>query len=52
MSNATLPLETLFTNELESTLNESLKKIRNCVEQLSDDQVWLRPAPSMNSVVG
>ena len=50
MSNATPPIETLFTSELESTLNESLKKIRNCVEQLSDDQLWLRPAPSMNSV--
>ncbi|MHC4878102.1 MAG: DinB family protein [Planctomycetota bacterium] len=43
-------LDHLVTAELKHLLNESLRKLRHCVNQLSDDQVWQRPAPSMNSV--
>lgn len=43
-------IENLLTGELDSLLSESLKKIRHCVEQLSDEQIWQRPAPTMNSV--
>jgi uncharacterized damage-inducible protein DinB len=31
-------------------LRKRLEQIRHCVEQLSDEQVWWRPHPSMNSV--
>ena len=50
MSDATPQLDKLVTEELASLLDESLKKLRHCVEQLSDEQIWLRPSPSMNSV--
>jgi len=31
-------------------LDSALQIIRHCVDQLSDDQLWWRPAESMNSV--
>jgi len=31
-------------------LAKGLKKIRHCVDQLSDDQVWWRSRPEMNSI--
>ena len=31
-------------------LDQSMVKIRHCLEQLSGDQVWWRPQPSINSV--
>lgn len=31
-------------------LAEAVKKIRHCLEQLTDDQVWWRPHESMNSI--
>ena len=50
MSDAAPQLDKLVTEDLASLLVESLKKLRHCVEQLSDEQVWQRPSPSMNSV--
>ena len=37
-------------SEAYDELNSALKIIRHCVNQLSEDQVWWRPAESMNSV--
>jgi hypothetical protein len=28
----------------------ALKRIRNCLNQLSDEQIWWRAAPSLNSI--
>ncbi|NQV25170.1 MAG: DUF1572 family protein [Rhodopirellula sp.] len=36
--------------EFEHLLNESLRKIRHCIGQLSDEQVWSRPRGELNSV--
>ncbi len=50
MAGETPPLEQLIAAEFEGLLDESMKKIGHCVEQLSDEQLWQRPGPSMNSV--
>jgi uncharacterized damage-inducible protein DinB len=50
MSDAVNALDRLVLAELASLLDESLKKIRHCLAQLSDEQVWQRPAPQMNSI--
>jgi hypothetical protein len=31
-------------------MNDALKRIRHCVDQLSDEQVWGRDGPAMNSI--
>ncbi|MFT5300997.1 MAG: hypothetical protein ACI87E_000630 [Mariniblastus sp.] len=31
-------------------LDQSMSKIRHCVNQLNESQIWWRPGPSMNSV--
>ena len=31
-------------------LDEALTKIKHCLAQLTDDQVWRRPRPEMNSI--
>src|SRR5947207_3142060 len=31
-------------------LTQSLERIRHCVDQLDDRQLWWRPHPSMNSI--
>lgn len=31
-------------------LDQSLVKIRHCLDQLNEDQIWWRPEPSMNSI--
>ncbi|MGD0540615.1 MAG: DUF1572 family protein [Tepidisphaeraceae bacterium] len=31
-------------------LSEGMRKIRHCVDQLTDDQIWWRPKPDMNSI--
>jgi hypothetical protein len=31
-------------------MNDALKRIRHCVDQLSDEQVWSRDGPAMNSI--
>lgn len=43
-------LVTLVVNETSGELDKALRKIRHCVNQLTDDQVWWRPTESMNSV--
>lgn len=50
MTDASHQIDKLLTGELASLLDESQKKIRHCVGQLSDEQLWRRPAPAMNSV--
>ena len=43
-------LSTLVVNETSGELDDALRKIKHCVNQLTDDQVWWRPSESMNSV--
>ena len=35
---------------INDNFDEALKKIRHCVGQLSDEQIWWRPDDSMNSI--
>jgi hypothetical protein len=37
-------------DEARAVLDRCLIKIRHCVEQLSDEQLWWRPNESMNSI--
>ena len=43
-------LSNLVGNEASGELDEALRIINHCVNQLTDDQVWWRPSESMNSV--
>ena len=36
--------------EFEHLLNEAMRKIRHCVGQLSDEQLWKKPDDELNSV--
>jgi uncharacterized damage-inducible protein DinB len=36
--------------EFEELLGESMRKIRHCVVQLDDEQIWRRPAEGQNSI--
>ena len=38
------------TAEFEHLLNESMRKIRHCVGQLNDEQLWQNPDGDLNSV--
>ena len=39
-----------FQIESIHLLEESFGKIKHCLSQLSEQQVWFRPAPAMNSI--
>ena len=39
-----------FTADMAHLLDASMKKIRNCVAQIDDQQVWWRPQESLNSI--
>jgi hypothetical protein len=43
-------LSSLIGEELANELGSALDRIRHCVEQLSDEQVWWRSRDDMNSV--
>ena len=43
-------LATAIATETDRRLEASVGKIRHCVAQLSDEQLWWRPAESMNSI--
>ena len=43
-------LSELVAQEAGGEFDEGLRIIKHCVNQLTDDQVWWRPAESMNSV--
>ena len=36
--------------EFQQLLTQSLHKLRHCLNQLSQDQIWWRPAPGLNSI--
>lgn len=36
--------------EFQHLLTQSLHKLRHCLNQLNEDQVWWRPAPGLNSI--
>jgi Protein of unknown function (DUF1572) len=39
-----------FTGAVRSTLAKSLEKIEHCAGQLTQEQLWWRPRPEMNSI--
>jgi hypothetical protein len=39
-----------FISANRHTLEEGMRKIKHCVDQLTDDQIWWRPKPDMNSI--
>ena len=39
-----------FSRLSADLLDQSMAKIRNCIGQLNENQIWWRPGPSMNSV--
>lgn len=39
-----------ITSEFEHLLNEAMRKVRHCVGQLSDEQLWQKPNDGLNSV--
>jgi hypothetical protein len=39
-----------FTDAARRELSEGLSKIEHCLNQLTDEQVWWRPRPEMNSI--
>jgi Protein of unknown function (DUF1572) len=43
-------LERAVGRELAHELTQALERIRHCLDQLTDEQVWRRPAEGMNSV--
>ncbi len=43
-------LSKLVTDEACHLLDQSMNKIRNCVDQLDEKQVWFRPADDLNSI--
>ena len=43
-------LSTAVASETNRRLEASVRKIRHCIDQLSDDQLWWRPAEPMNSI--
>ncbi len=47
-------METKITAEFISanrhTLSEGMRKIKHCVDQLTNEQLWYRPKPDMNSI--
>ncbi|MDG2181022.1 MAG: DUF1572 family protein [Mariniblastus sp.] len=48
------PFNTVISEEFScwsiDLLEQSTVKIKHCLDQLTDDQVWWRPQPSMNSI--
>ena len=36
--------------EASDELDEAVQTIKHCLNQLSDEQIWWRPAASMNSI--
>src|SRR5687768_7071535 len=48
-SNAKTPGDA-FLQSSAAILRTCLHKIRHCLDQLSDEQVWQRPRPEMNSI--
>jgi hypothetical protein len=48
-SDSTNPTDA-FLQAARAGLAKGLRKIRHCLDQLSDEQVWHRPRPEMNSV--
>jgi uncharacterized damage-inducible protein DinB len=43
-------LRDAVVQELRARLKAAHERIENCLEQLSDEQVWWRPRPEMNSI--
>ncbi|MCE9534512.1 MAG: DUF1572 domain-containing protein [Planctomycetes bacterium] len=37
-------------HDLNDELNQALDRLRHCLDQLTDSQVWLRESPEMNSI--
>ena len=50
MSASLESLGSLVSQEAGGEFDEALRKIKHCVNQLTDGQVWWRPSESMNSI--
>lgn len=50
MANESTAVADAFLEAARSSLRERLRKIRHCTDQLTDEQVWWRPRPEMNSI--
>jgi uncharacterized damage-inducible protein DinB len=50
ISTATYPLDACFVTAARTAFVDAMRQIEHCVTQLSDEQVWQRPRPGMNSV--
>ena len=48
--NASDSVTTAVVDQMERIFDECLDVIRHCVGRLSDEQVWWRPLPAMNSI--
>jgi hypothetical protein len=48
--NSPSEISTAFISATRQTLSEGMRKIEHCVGQLTDDQLWWRPRPEMNSI--
>lgn len=46
----TKTIESTLRSEFENLLDQSMLKITNCTSQLTDAQIWWRPAEGMNSI--
>ena len=43
-------LATAVGNAVAHELSSALERIRHCLDQLSDEQIWWRPKPGLNSI--
>src|SRR5262245_40889891 len=50
MSSESNAVAQAFVESARSSLRERMRKIRHCTDQLTDEQVWHRPRPEMNSI--
>jgi len=50
MAMETRDFSSAFASAARGILGEGMRKIEHCLDQLSDDQIWWRPGPHMNSI--
>ena len=50
MTLAAQDIAAAVAKEADDELDDAVRKIKHCLKQLNDEQVWWRPAASMNSI--
>ncbi|HIJ65311.1 MAG TPA: DUF1572 family protein [Candidatus Hydrogenedentes bacterium] len=43
-------LANAFLEETKAAIAQEYRRIQHCFEQLTDEQIWLRPAPHVNAI--